>query len=604
MNKYIFSIKKALHNVIKILKLQFGISKKPAILEVVSVLTDKTQKIIRIIFAAVVIDLLTNQNGWYMILSLVVIFGASIAGLSFVSQKCKDLLSVYASKNDNSIMLTVNEKALKMDYIDVTDSEGLKQIMRAKSAMGNFLEIDYVIFYEMLGSLFTLTVLGFVLARLDPIVLIAILLFSILHYLLRKKQIKTEHKYEMKKSEYKKKHEYLNEVLFNQSYGKDIRIYNGADFIKAQYINISNRILTVDCQKERKLICLRIIKFILKSLQIALIYLWAVIKYMNGAITIGSITVYLTSAREISDAIQSFFDSIANIFKVSLFFEDYERCMAVPEKIAAISDDLKYLDCAKLNDFELEFKNVSFKYSGSSDYALKGISFKIRNNETISIVGENGAGKTTLAYLILRLFDVTEGEICINGVDIRKYSFSEYRNLIAPVFQDYEIMSYSLRENVIFDKPLDENKLQTCYCAAGLLEKVRSLSNGDNTILTKDIYENGEDLSGGEKQKLSIARAYYQDGKILILDEPTSSIDPIAEYSIFKNINDYNYGKAKIFITHRLTSTAFSDKIIVLDKGKIQQIGTHTQLVHSQGLYKEMYDKQAYYYLKKQKERQ
>lgn len=272
--------------------------------------------------------------------------------------------------------------------------------------------------------------------------------------------------------------------------------------------------------------------------------------------------------------------------------------MAVPETIAAISDDLKHLDCANLHDFELEFKNVSFKYSDSSDYALKDISFKIRNNETISIVGENGAGKTTLAYLILRLFDVTDGEICINGVDIRKYSFSEYRNLIAPVFQNYEIMSYSLRENVIFDKILDENKLQTCYCAAGLLGKVQSLPNGDNTILTKDIYENGEDLSGGEKQKLSIARAYYQDGKILILDEPTSSIDPIAEYNIFKNIKDYNYGKAKIFITHRLTSTAFSDKIIVLDNGRIKQMGTHNQLVHNQGLYKEMYEKQAYYYLK------
>lgn len=598
MNRYIFSIKKALHNVIKILKLQFSISKKPAILEVVSVLTDKTQKIIGIIFAAVVIDLLTDKNSWHMILSIIAIFGASISVLSFVSQKCKDLLSVYASKNDNSAMLAVNEKALKMDYIDVTDSEGLNQMMQAKSAMGNFLEIDYVIFYEMLGSLFTLTVLGFILARLDLIVLIAVLFFSILHYLLRKKQIKTEHKYEMKKSEFEKKQEYLNEVLFNQSYGKDIRIYNSADFIKAKYINICNQILTVDCQKERKLISIRIIKFLLKSLQITLIYLWVVIKYMNGVITIGSITVYLTSAGEISDALQSFFDSIANIFKVSLFFEDYERCMAVPETIAAISDDLKHLDCANLHDFELEFKNVSFKYSDSSDYALKDISFKIRNNETISIVGENGAGKTTLAYLILRLFDVTDGEICINGVDIRKYSFSEYRNLIAPVFQNYEIMSYSLRENVIFDKILDENKLQTCYCAAGLLGKVQSLPNGDNTILTKDIYENGEDLSGGEKQKLSIARAYYQDGKILILDEPTSSIDPIAEYNIFKNIKDYNYGKAKIFITHRLTSTAFSDKIIVLDNGRIKQMGTHNQLVHNQGLYKEMYEKQAYYYLK------
>ncbi|MGN1451439.1 MAG: ATP-binding cassette domain-containing protein [Eubacteriales bacterium] len=244
----------------------------------------------------------------------------------------------------------------------------------------------------------------------------------------------------------------------------------------------------------------------------------------------------------------------------------------------------------------IQFENVSFRYPGNGQYALKNISFSIRTGETLSIVGDNGAGKTTLLCLLLRLFDPTEGTITLNGVDLREYPYEEYRKLLAPVFQDGELFSYSLRENVVFDKPVDKVRLWDCYAAADLKKKIDSLSSGDDTVMTKDLDENGEELSGGETQKVFMARAYFHGGEILILDEPTAAIDPISEHKIYQKVAEYRKGKICVFITHRLTSTLFADKIIVLENGNMVQMGSHKNLIKEKGLYAEMFEKQAHYY--------
>ena len=527
---------------------------------------------------------------------VICLFSFLIAALDFVIQRVRDLLSAHAERMDNYITLSLNQKSLCVDYQDTISAKSLDKASKGRSAISEFLEIDYILFVQILGSLFSLATLSYLIVQLDIIALIVILVTAIGHYFLEKKRIGAEHRYDVQKSELQRKQQYLEELLFDLRYGKDIRVYDCSAFLKKKFLSISDKFVNINQEQRKKSTQINVVNQLIQHLQIIILYIFAVIKYMLNGITLGSVTIYLNAANEISSSVRQLLDSFAEISRVNVYFEDYDNYMNLPQTITQAVPSPNVNPSIPVKKIELEFKKVSFRYPDSEQYALQDISLTIRGGETLSIVGDNGAGKTTLVYLILRLFDPTSGIITLNGIDIRDYPYTEYRKLVAPVFQDYELFSYSLRENVVFDQPVDQEKLRKCYEAADLLDKINMLSNGDQTVLTKDLYEKGEDLSGGEKQKLSIARAYYHGGEILILDEPTAAIDPISEYKIYQNIAKYHKNQTTIFITHRLTSTLFSDTILVLDNGRVVQTGTHEQLMGEEGLYAKMFEKQAHYY--------
>ena len=249
------------------------------------------------------------------------------------------------------------------------------------------------------------------------------------------------------------------------------------------------------------------------------------------------------------------------------------------------------------NEYYVEFKNVSFQYPNADAYALKHVNLKFKVGEKLAVVGMNGSGKTTFIKLMCRLYDPTEGEILLNGVNIKKYDYNEYTSIFSVVFQDFRLFSFSLGQNVSASASYDEDKVIECLKKAGFAERLNSLPNKLNTFLYKDIDADGVEISGGEAQKLSLARALYKNAPFIILDEPTAALDPISEYEVYSKFNEIAGTKTAIYISHRLASCRFCDKIAVFHEGEIIQLGSHEELLaDSNGKYYELWNAQAQYY--------
>jgi len=252
----------------------------------------------------------------------------------------------------------------------------------------------------------------------------------------------------------------------------------------------------------------------------------------------------------------------------------------------------------KTDRYEFKFENVSFRYPEQKDFALKNLNLTINAGKRLAVVGLNGAGKTTMIKLLLRLYDPTEGRILLNGVDIRKYNRVEYFRLFSPVFQNVEIFAFPMAENVSMKTPneTDADKAYEKLVLAGLKEKVDSLKKGVQTELLKVLHDDGIDLSGGEKQKLALARALYKDAPVVVLDEPTAALDALAEYKLYMDFDKLIGNKTAVYISHRLSSTRFCDNIALFKNGEMVEYGTHDELLSKNGDYAEMFRVQAQYY--------
>ena len=252
----------------------------------------------------------------------------------------------------------------------------------------------------------------------------------------------------------------------------------------------------------------------------------------------------------------------------------------------------------------IEFREVSFRYPSAEKYSLENISFSINTGETFALVGVNGAGKSTLVKLLLRFYDVTEGEILYNGINIKEYDLDAYRNIFGAVFQDYKNFAISVYENVMCHECSDEEKeiAEKALKQSGIWEKISSLPKGADTVLTREFDKNGIGLSGGENQKVSAARLFAKDFEFAVLDEPSSALDPIAEYKMYENLIEVTKDKTVLYISHRLSSAVLSDKIIVIGNGKVLEQGSHSELMEKDGKYKEMFTLQASSYNKEKEE--
>ena len=294
------------------------------------------------------------------------------------------------------------------------------------------------------------------------------------------------------------------------------------------------------------------------------------------------------------DTINEIFDIFSTINKQSAEVSEYRKFMDY--KNDTIKEE-KYEIPA--GDISIEFKNVYFKYEGQSEWAIQDLNLKLSRDKKIAIVGKNGSGKSTLIKLMCRLYEPTKGEILLNGVNINNYNKKEYYKIIAPVFQEVVVFAMTLKENVSFVKlgQEDEDKVMSAIKEAGLKERVSFMKKGLNSELLRVMDAEGEELSGGEKQKISLARALYKISVVEILDEPTAALDSLAEKKLYESINELMKKKIGVFISHRLSTTRFCDQIIYMDKGRILERGDHIQLMALEGEYSKLYKLQAQYYV-------
>lgn len=325
-----------------------------------------------------------------------------------------------------------------------------------------------------------------------------------------------------------------------------------------------------------------------------IVYIFICLKAWGGAFGIGSITQYVSSITALSKGVSLLISSLGNMKNNSFFLRTTFEFLDIPNNMYQGS-----LTVEKRSDgnYEIEFKNVSFKYPLQNTYALHNISMKFKVGQRLAVVGMNGSGKTTFIKLLCRLYDPTEGEILLNGIDIRKYNYYEYMSIFSVVFQDFNLLSFSLGENVAASIKYDHNKVESSLNDAGFGNRLSKMPLGLNTHLYKDFDEGGVEISGGEAQKIALARALYKDAPFIILDEPTAALDPIAEFEVYSKMNEIVGKKTAVFISHRLSSCRFCHDIAVFHEGKLIQRGSHDDLIlDSKGKYHELWNAQAQYY--------
>ncbi len=325
-----------------------------------------------------------------------------------------------------------------------------------------------------------------------------------------------------------------------------------------------------------------------------LVYIFAGLLACVGMISIGGVVTYAASILKFMDTIGKFAYYMSWVSGNVTFAEDYVKYMDLPQRKHEGTIPMEKRQDGK---FSVEFDHVSFKYPESDTYVIKDLNLKFVIGEKMAIVGRNGSGKTTFIKLLCRMYDVTEGSIKVNGIDIRKYDYAEYCKLFSVVFQDFQVFSFPLGENVAAGSTVDEKRAVDALARSGMEERYKRLPNGLSTSIGKEFDESGVTFSGGEKQKIAIARAIYKDAPFVIMDEPTAALDPESECEVYAGFDKMVGNKTAIYISHRLASCRFCEDILVFDKGNVVQRGRHEELEHQEGLYHELWDAQAQYYV-------
>ena len=385
---------------------------------------------------------------------------------------------------------------------------------------------------------------------------------------------------------------YFLNMFSDYNTGKEIRLYKEQNLIEH---TATDKLLT-DGEKLLKKASLHTAKSssfvaILGALVGFGIYLFIGVKGLYGLFGIGSLVLYCGSFMQI----------INGIMKMAVTFGKTEEMVPLVNyyfEIVNANDNMTYgekeLDLS--DKFEIEFKNVSFKYPNTESYALQNINLKIKNGEHLAVVGRNGSGKTTFIKLMCRLYDVTDGEILINDINIKEYSKESIIKLYSVVFQDFKIFSTTLAQNISANEEYDKERLYDALDKANIKDRVVAMENKESTYLYKDLDKSGVEISGGEAQKLALARALYKDSPVVILDEPTAALDPVAENEIYNRFNSFVDNKTAIYISHRLSSCVFCNRIAVFDKSQLVETGTHQELLNANGKYSELWNAQAKYY--------
>lgn len=316
-------------------------------------------------------------------------------------------------------------------------------------------------------------------------------------------------------------------------------------------------------------------------------------KQVTGSITLAQLTIMTSLMVAMTWILIRVFENILEVMKNAVFINNLRNFLSYEEKIPQDQDGI-----IPNKAFEtLEFRNVSFSYQDEA--TIKNLSFVIKKDQTVALVGHNGAGKTTIIKLLLRLYDPTDGQIFYNGHDIREYNLKEYRELFATTFQDYQIFGMTIKENILMGRHYEkaDELVKEALKKAGVYDKVMTLENGIDTMMTKEFDENGAVLSGGETQKIAVARTFVKEAPMKIFDEPSSALDPIAEFELFQNIMKEATGRTMLFISHRLSSVKNCDIVFMLEKGQLIEEGTHQELLKKNRKYAQMYKKQAMNYL-------
>lgn len=468
--------------------------------------------------------------------------------------------------------------------------DALQAVAASNTGLEGILHRMFAFFARALTIIFYVMIIG----QLSYIVLLALALSLLISVLISVYIRKYQFKRKDELAHASRKIRYYSETTHDFSYGKDVRMYRFQDKIETNYrLEIANY-MGVFRKIRNKEYKLGFIELLFVLLSDAVLYYILVTKVLDG-MPIADFSMFLVAAVALSTLFKIASEDIAFLIGEGQYMHAYYQYMNKEYNMP--NEGLKKIEGDTL---EIVFDNVSFKYPKTDKWILRNVSFTINKKEKLAIVGINGAGKTTIVKLITRLFEPTEGKILINGRNIADYDKHEYMKMFSVVFQDINVLAFSVRENLSLQHSNDEQRMWECLEKVGLKEKVQNFEQGLDHPLLKVVDEKGAILSGGENQKLVIARALYKNGNAIILDEPTAALDALAEAEIYQNFNQLIENKTAIYISHRLASTKFCDRIALFKESSLYEYGTHQELMDLRGEYYTMFTVQGKYYQEEQ----
>lgn len=491
----------------------------------------------------------------------------------------------------------LQKKALIMDFKNTENPKILNDMDSAWNAVSNNdtgIEGMFHKLFGVFGSLIAFIGYVTIVATLSPVVLTYLILNVLITYFFNLKVKKYEYSRKIDVADINRKATYVYKTMYDFSYGKDIRIYGLNKWLSNKFKNFKKNHMDIYKKIQYKYFKAAVVDVLLLLVREGIIYAYLIYQVIYSGMSIGNFSMYFVTIGGFAAWMQNIMNDLAHINTQNLYLNDFRDFLEIKDE----DETETPVNIPKELPYEIEFKNVSFKYPNTNRYIYKDISLKITKGQRLAIVGINGAGKTTFVKLLTRLYEPTEGEILLNGINIKNFNKEEYYKIFSVVFQDIKMLAFTVEENIALTHKdnINKEKIIEAIDMANISGKINSLDKGMDTSVLKILDDNGIEFSGGQNQRIALARALYKDGNIVILDEPTAALDPIAEYNMYRDFDKIIGDKTAVYISHRLASTRFCDTIAFFENGKIKEYGTHDELLKKNGSYAEMFNVQAQYY--------
>ncbi len=555
--------------------------------------------LIMLLFPKMILDMVFLYSDFKKTIIYIIIFS-----MLFLILNCLNHLITCVSGNErmkvfnsfqtdlaNAMMASKLQKIENKEFLDIR-AEAELYLYGGGKGFASILEESF----DIVTMFVSLLIYGWIISKLNfamLIILCVLIIASVtLNYFYQKKYVKIN----LEKASQERKNAYYVNVFQDFSYGKEIKTYDLRDWLLNKYNLQLEKMIGFYKQLNKTTMIYSVLSSIILCIQQFISYWYLLNMAINQNLSVGSFTLFLSTITLFSTTIKGMISQLILVKQYTIYYKSYKRYYD-DENIFREGD--KYIDINELNEkgITIEFKNVSFKYPCNTQYTLNNINLTINNNDRIVVVGKNGAGKSTFIKLLLRIYKPTKGTITLNGVNINEIKYKDYLKLFSTVFQDYKLFAQSIIENITFNDNNHE-KVDSILKKLGLYEKISNLDNGFNTNIYKLFDDNGYTPSEGEAQKIVFARAITKASPILILDEPSSSLDPKSEFDMYALCENIMQGKMCLFISHRLAISSLSNRILVFREGCIVEDGDHTSLMHKKGIYYEMYKMQSKYYIK------
>lgn len=581
--------------------LKFAAEKKKSVIVlcILGVILTLCSNLINLFVAPAVLRAVESKASLETVILTIVSFAGAIILIRWLLgyiQANNDLGRVYLRV---SMMEMINLKQMRTSYPNTEDNKFLEKRDFCKSKLFDSSGAPEAIWGDF--STILTNFLGFIIyllliSNVDIFLAILCVIIPIIVFFIQKKIKRWEYEHREEEAKYSGHMYWIHASSKDIAIAKDIRIFGMTDWLKRLYKKTLALYKDYAKRGVKHYMIGDVVNFTANFLRNGIVYVYLIIFTFNNGLSASEFLLYLNAVSGFSEWIYGFIDCFLGLQHKSHNLSIIREFLETPENFLFEEGKATVPEENKIYDIEL--RNVSFKYPESENFVLKNLNLHINSGENLAVVGLNGAGKTTLVKLICGFYDPTEGEVLLNGEDIKKFNRRDYYKYFSAVFQEFSILQASVAENIAQCEPKDINYERVKYCAekSGIDKKINTLPKGYETHIGRFVYDDGIILSGGESQKLFLARALYKDSPIIILDEPTAALDPIAENEIYQKYSDMTDGKTSVYISHRLASTRFCDRIIYLENGIIAEEGTHEKLISKNGKYAELFNIQSYYY--------